>query len=100
MIELVLVVVVLATPITFRLLHEVYRGVYPALEARPEAIALLRFGLALLALAPATVLMGATLPTLTRQLTGDAHLSRGVRPAVRREHASARSSGRSRPGSC
>src|SRR5439155_19827484 len=30
---------------------------------------LVRFGLALLALAPATVLMGATLPTLTRYLT-------------------------------
>jgi spermidine synthase len=74
-IELVLVVVVLATPVTFRLLHEVYRGVYPALETAPGAIALLRFGLALLALAPATVLMGATLPTLTRQLTRSGHLS-------------------------
>jgi spermidine synthase len=74
-IEVVLVFVVLATPITFRLLHEVYRGIYPTLEATPGAIALVRFGLALLALAPATVLMGATLPTLTRQLTRDAHLS-------------------------
>ena len=46
-----------------------------ASRPRPGAIALLRFGLALLALAPATVLMGATLPTLTRQLTRDAHLS-------------------------
>ena len=34
-----------------------------------------RLGLALLALAPATVLMGATLPILTRHLTRDAHLS-------------------------
>src|SRR4051794_14424946 len=75
LIELVLVVVVLATPVTFRLLHEVYRGAYDALETVPGAIALVRFGLALLALAPATVLMGATLPTLTRQLTRDAHLS-------------------------
>ena len=75
LIEVVLVAVVLATPVTFRLLHEVYRGAYPALEQMPGAIALLRFGLALLALAPATVLMGATLPTLTRQLTRDAHLS-------------------------
>jgi spermidine synthase len=75
-IELVLVVVVLLTPVTFRLLHEVYRGAYGALETTPGAIALLRFGLALLALAPATVLMGATLPTLTRQLTSDAHLSK------------------------
>jgi spermidine synthase len=75
LIELILVVVVIATPVTFRLLHEVYRGAYDALEALPGAIALVRFGLALLALAPATVLMGATLPTLTRYLTRDTHLS-------------------------
>jgi spermidine synthase len=74
-IELVLVAVVLATPITFRLLHEVYRGAYGSLEGHAELLALVRFALAVLALAPATVLMGATLPTLTRQLTGDAHLS-------------------------
>jgi spermidine synthase len=75
-IEVVLVFVVLATPITFRLLHELYRGAYPALEATPIAVALLRFVLAVLALAPATILMGATLPALTRQLSRDAHLSR------------------------
>src|SRR5689334_11068740 len=75
LIELVLVAVVIATPVTFRLLHEVYRGAYDALETVPGAIALVRFGLALLALAPATVLMGATLPTLTRHLTRGAHLS-------------------------
>src|SRR5262245_61530143 len=75
LIELVLVVVVIATPVTFHLLHDVYRGAYAALETVPGAIALIRFGLALLALAPATVLMGATLPTLTRYLTRDAHLS-------------------------
>jgi spermidine synthase len=69
-IELVLVAVVLATPITFHLLHEVYRGAYGSLEGHSELLALVRFGLAVLALAPATVLMGATLPTLTRQLTG------------------------------
>ena len=51
------------------------RGIYPALEASPQLLALLRLGLALLALAPATVLMGATLPILTRHLTRDAHLS-------------------------
>jgi spermidine synthase len=75
-IEIVLVVVVLATPVTFRLLHELYRGAYPSLEGSPALLALLRFGLALLALAPATILMGATLPTLTRYLGGGAHLSR------------------------
>jgi spermidine synthase len=73
-IELLLVVVVLATPITFRLLHEVYRGVYPSLEGTPF-LALVRFALALLALGPATVLMGATLPSLTRHLMGDGQLS-------------------------
>jgi spermidine synthase len=72
LIELVLVVVVLFTPVTFRLLHEVYRGVFPS---QPIALALIRFVLAVLALAPATVLMGATLPTLTRQLSHDRHLS-------------------------
>ena len=39
-IELVLVVVVLATPITFRLLHELYRGAYAALEGSAELLAL------------------------------------------------------------
>ena len=74
--ELILVVVVLLTPITFRLLHEVYRGAFGSLEAKPGLLALLRFALALLALGPATVLMGATLPTLTRYLVRDAaHLS-------------------------
>src|SRR5438445_1836450 len=76
LIELVLVVVVLATPLTFHLLHEVYRGAYPSLESRPELVALLRFGLAVLGLSPATILMGATLPALTRHLTAGAHLSR------------------------
>src|SRR5712671_4158150 len=58
-IELVLVAVVLATPVTFRLLHEVYRGAYGSLEGQAELLALVRFALAVLALAPATVLMGA-----------------------------------------
>jgi spermidine synthase len=75
LLELILVVVVVATPVTFRLLHEVYRGVYGSIEGQPLLLALLRFALAILALAPATVLMGATLPTLTRQLTRERHLS-------------------------
>jgi spermidine synthase len=75
LIELALVGIVLATPLTFDLIHEVYRGIYPALEPAPQVLALVRLGLALLALGPATVLMGATLPILTRHLTRDAHLS-------------------------
>jgi spermidine synthase len=74
-IELILVVVVLLTPITFRFLRELYRGVFPSIEGQPIVLGLIRFVLAILALAPATVLMGATLPTLTRQLSQDRHLS-------------------------
>jgi predicted membrane-bound spermidine synthase len=69
--ELVLVVLVLATPATFHLLHEVYRGAFGALETSPVALSLVRFALSILALGPATILMGATLPTLTRYLTRD-----------------------------
>jgi spermidine synthase len=68
-IEVALVAIVLATPILFRLLHEVYRGAFGALEEAPQLLALVRFGLALVALGPATVLMGATLPALTRHLS-------------------------------
>ena len=71
LLELILVVIVLLTPITFRLLHDVYRGVFNGLEAQPQVLALIRFGLSLLALGPATILMGATLPTLTRHLSRD-----------------------------
>jgi spermidine synthase len=75
--ELILVVIVVLTPLSFRLIGEVYRGVYPALATAPIALALVRFLLAILALAPATVLMGATLPTLTRFLsTGSAGIGR------------------------
>ena len=96
LLELVLVVVVIVTPITFRLLHEVYRGAFGTSRQARACSALVRFGLALLALGPATILMGATLPTpdplpepARRPPLG------GVRRAVRREHASGRSSGRS-----
>jgi predicted membrane-bound spermidine synthase len=74
-IELALVGIVLATPLTFGLVHEVYRGSYAALEGSPQALALVRLVLALVAMGPATILMGVTLPALTRHLTQDAHLS-------------------------
>ena len=65
------------TPLSFRLIGEAYRGIYPALSGTPIALALVRFLLAILALAPATVLMGATLPTLTRFLsTGQAGIGK------------------------
>ena len=37
LIEVVLVVVVLLTPLTFRLLHELYRGVFPSVESQPRS---------------------------------------------------------------
>ena len=42
--ELVLVVVVLVTPLSFRLIDELYRGIYPALEGSPQLLALVRVG--------------------------------------------------------
>ena len=68
LLEIALVVVVLVTPFTFSLIHEAYRGVYPALESTPY-LALARLVLAVLALAPATIMMGATFPTLVRHFT-------------------------------
>jgi spermidine synthase len=72
--ELVLVVVVLITPLTFGLINDAYRGIYPALEGTPF-LALARLILAVLALAPATIMMGATFPALVRHLTRSAELS-------------------------
>lgn len=71
LLELVLVGVVLLTPVTFPLIGQAYRDLYPSLAAAPFALGLVRFALSILALAPATLLMGATLPTLTRYLGRD-----------------------------
>ena len=68
LLEIALVVVVLVTPLTFGLIHEAYRGIYPSLEGTPW-LAVARLILAVLALAPATVMMGATFPALVRHLT-------------------------------
>jgi len=76
LLEIVLVGVVLVTPITFRLIHEVYRGIFPGLESVPQALAVVRLVLAVAALAPATILMGATFPSLTRYLARTSELSR------------------------
>ena len=70
--ECVLVVVVLLTPVSFRLIHDIYRFAFESLQTTPHSLALVRFALTILALAPATILMGATLPTLTRYLAPDA----------------------------
>ena len=84
--ELALVVVVLVTPISFRLIHEVYRGIYPALEDAPQLLALVRLVLAVLALAPATILMGATFPSLTRHLARSSAPQPCIRAPVCGEH--------------
>ena len=72
--EIALVVVVLVTPVTFDFIHEAYRGIYPSLESTPF-LSLARLVLAVLALAPATVMMGATFPALVRHLSRSAELS-------------------------
>ncbi len=74
LLEIALVVVVLVTPLTFGLIHEVYRGIYPALESTPF-LALARLLLAVLALGPATVMMGATFPALVRHFASSVTLS-------------------------
>lgn len=66
--EIALVIVVLVTPLTFELIHEAYRGIYPSLEGSPF-LALARLVLAVLALSPATIMMGATFPALVRHFT-------------------------------
>jgi len=66
--ELLLVAVVLATPLLFSLIRSVYGSAYSSLVDQPALLAGIRFVLAVLALAPATVLMGATLPSLSRHL--------------------------------
>ena len=37
--ELALAVVVVVTPFTFQLINGLYRGIYPTLEASPQALA-------------------------------------------------------------
>lgn len=73
LLEIALVVVVLVTPVTFGLINGAYRGIYPSLEGTPF-LALARLVLAVLALSPATVMMGATFPALVRHFTRSAEL--------------------------
>ncbi len=74
LLELALVVIVLVTPLTFQLINEAYRGIYPALEGTPF-LALARLVLAVIALAPATIMMGATFPALVRHFARSTALS-------------------------
>ena len=66
LIELLIGAFALPMPLVFNLIAVLFRGAYLTLSA-PE-VAFTRFALAFLALAPATILMGATLPVLTRHI--------------------------------
>jgi spermidine synthase len=68
LVELAVAAMAALLPFAFNGLAELYRGVWPSLVERPGQLAGVRFGLALAAVAPATFLMGMTLPLLTRYL--------------------------------
>jgi spermidine synthase len=68
LVELAVAAMAALLPFAFSGLAELYRGVWPSLVERPGQLAGVRFGLALAAVAPATFLMGMTLPLLTRYL--------------------------------
>jgi spermidine synthase len=68
-VELILVLVVVLTSATFPMIHEVYQGLYGRLVQVPVMLSLVRFALCLLALGPATILLGTTLPILSRYST-------------------------------
>jgi spermidine synthase len=56
----------LLMPLAFGVIATVFRSAYLSLP--PTEVALIRFGLAFVALAPVTILMGMSLPVLTRHL--------------------------------
>ena len=56
----------LLMPVAFGVIATVFRSAYLSLS--PAEVALIRFGLAFVALAPVTMLMGMSLPVLTRHL--------------------------------
>ncbi|HEX8858482.1 MAG TPA: fused MFS/spermidine synthase [Actinomycetes bacterium] len=66
--ELGVAVFAVLLPFAFNDLAEVYRGAYPGLVDNTLGLTAVRFALALAAVAPATFLMGATLPLLVRYL--------------------------------
>jgi spermidine synthase len=68
LVELAVAAMAALLPFVFSGLAELYRGVWPTLVERPGQLAGVRFALALAAVAPATFLMGMTLPLLTRYL--------------------------------
>jgi spermidine synthase len=65
-IELWIAVAALAVPALLRICDSVYVGAYPALENRVLAYQLLRFGLSVVAVLPATLAMGVTIPVMSQ----------------------------------
>ncbi|HUP64383.1 MAG TPA: fused MFS/spermidine synthase, partial [Thermoanaerobaculia bacterium] len=59
------------SPAAFELLDRLYVSVYPAVADAPAALSLLRILFAALFLLPPTILMGATLPVLVREFSGE-----------------------------
>jgi spermidine synthase len=68
LVELTVAGMAVLLPFAFAGLAELYRGMWPSLVERPAQLTGVRFILALAAVAPATFLMGMTLPLLTRYL--------------------------------
>jgi spermidine synthase len=66
--ELGVAIFAVLLPSVFDDLAELYRGAYPGLVDNTLGLTAVRFALALAAVAPATFLMGATLPLLVRHL--------------------------------
>jgi spermidine synthase len=69
-VELAIAAMAAALPFVFAGLGDLYRGVYPSLVTHPARLTAVRFALAFVAVAPATFLMGMTLPLLVRHLVG------------------------------
>jgi spermidine synthase len=67
-VELAVGVYALLLPLAFASLGDLYEGVYPSLVERHTLLTAVRLLLALAAVAPATFLMGMTLPLLARHL--------------------------------
>jgi spermidine synthase len=67
--ELLVALFALLLPFEFYMIGEVYRAAYNSLSS--DALGLVRFGLALVAVTPVTFLMGMTLPVLTQFIVHD-----------------------------
>jgi spermidine synthase len=66
LVEITVGCLALLMPVAFGVIATVFRSAYLSLS--PGQVALIRFGLAFVALAPVTILMGMSLPVLTRHL--------------------------------